>query len=239
MYLAIIFLPFFGAAFAGLRGRTIGTTGAQLITTGCISITAILSLVAFYEVGLSSSSVSIELGTWLDSEPLLISWSFLFDALTVSILLPVLVVSSLVHIYSMSYISNDPHNPRFFSYLSFFTASMIVLVTGDNYLVLFLGWEGIGIASFLLIGFWLTRVQANKAAIKALTINRVGDAVFSIGLFALLWVCGSLEYASIYNITPILNETVVTIIALFLFGGAISKSAQIPLHSWLPSSIEG
>ena len=239
MYLTILLLPFLGAAFAGLRGRAIGTTGAQIVTTGCISLTAVLAMVAFYEVGLSGSPVSVELSTWLDAEPLHVTWAFLFDDLTVSILLPVLVVSALVHLYSISYMSDDPHGQRFFAYLSFFTASMVVLVTGDNYLVIFLGWEGIGIASFLLIGFWLTRVQANKAAVKALTVNRVGDASLSVGLFALLWTCGSLEYASIYSVTPLLNETAITVIALLLFGGAMSKSAQVPLHTWLPDAMEG
>jgi len=143
-----------------------------------------------------------------------------------------------VHLYSISYIAEDPHKQRFFAYLSFFTASIIVLVTGDNYVVLFLGWEGIGIASFLLIGFWLTWVQANKAAVKALTVNRVGDIFLSIGLFALLWTCGSLEYASIYSVTPLINETAITIIALLLFAGAISKSAQVPFHTWLPDKVK-
>ena len=234
MYLAILLLPFLGAAFAGLRGRAIGTTGAQIVTTGCITLTAVLAMVAFYEVGLSGSPVSVELSSWLDAEPLHVSWAFLFDDLTVSMLLAVLIVSALVHLYSASYMADDPHGQRFFAYLSFFTASMVVLVTGDSYLVIFLGWEGIGIASFLLIGFWLTRVQANKAAVKALTVNRVGDASLSVGLFALLWTCGSLEYASVYSVTPLLNETAITVIALLLFGGAMSKSAQVPLHTWLP-----
>jgi NADH-ubiquinone oxidoreductase chain 5 len=186
MYLSIILLPFLGSAFAGLRGRALGTTGSQIVTTTCIFLTTIMAIVAFYEVGLSGSPVSVNIGTWLDSEPLIVNWAFLFDDLTVSMLLPVLVVSSLVHLYSINYIADDPHNQRFFSYLSFFTASIVILVTGDSYAVLFLGWEGIGIASFLLIGFWITRVQANKAAIKALTVNRVGDSSLSVGLFALL-----------------------------------------------------
>lgn len=239
MFLAIILLPFFGAAIAGLFGRVIGTTGAQIITTGCIFLTSILAGLAFYEIGLSNSPVSVDLCTWLDAEPLFVSWAFIFDDLTVSILMPVLIVSTIVHFYSISYINDDPHNQRFFASLSFFTASMVVLVTGDSYVVLFLGWEFIGIASFLLIGFWLTRIQANKAAVKALTINRVGDACLSIGLFALVWACGSLEFSTVYSVAPQLNETAVTIIVLLLFGGAMSKSAQVPLHSWLADAIEG
>jgi NADH-ubiquinone oxidoreductase chain 5 len=139
MYLSILALPFFGSAVAGLLGRKIGVTGAHLITTGALMITTGLSLVAFYEVGICGSPVSIELFTWIDSEFILVSWGFLFDALTVSMLLPVLIVSSLVHLYSISYMAEDPHNQRFFSYLSMFTFFMLVLVAGDNYLIMFVG----------------------------------------------------------------------------------------------------
>jgi NADH-ubiquinone oxidoreductase chain 5 len=139
MYLSILALPFFGSAVAGLLGRKIGVTGGHLITTGALMITTGLSLVAFYEVGICGSPVSIELFTWIDSEFILVSWGFLFDALTVSMLLPVLIVSSLVHLYSISYMAEDPHNQRFFSYLSMFTFFMLVLVAGDNYLIMFVG----------------------------------------------------------------------------------------------------
>lgn len=139
MYLSILALPMFGSAVAGLLGRKIGVTGAHIITTGCLMSSALLALVAFYEVGLCSSPVSIELFSWIDSEFLLVSWGFLFDSLTVSMLLPVLVVSSLVHLYSISYMAEDPHNQRFFSYLSMFTFFMLVLVAGDNYLIMFIG----------------------------------------------------------------------------------------------------
>lgn len=239
MYLSIIFLPFIGAFWAGIFGRKIGSVGSQWVTTGCIFVTSILSIIAFYEVGLNSSAVSINLTTWIDVEPIYVSFGFLYDDLTISILLAIVIVSFFVHIYSISYIANDPHNQRFFSYLSFFTAIIILLVTADNYLLIFLGWEGIGIASFLLIGFWLSRIQANKAAVKALTINRVGDTFLSIGLFSILWTFNSLEYSTISSLTSIFNETSITIISLFLFVGAISKSAQVPLFTWLPDSIEG
>jgi hypothetical protein len=142
MYLSILALPMFGSAIAGLRGRSIGVTGAHIITTGCLMLSAILAIVAFYEVGLCGSPVSIELFSWIDSEFMLVNWGFLFDSLTVSMLLPVLVVSSLVHLYSISYMADDPHNQRFFSYLSMFTFFMLVLVTGDNYFIMFIGWEG-------------------------------------------------------------------------------------------------
>lgn len=239
MYLSIIFLPILGSILAGLRGRTLGITGSQYITTSCLIVSALLSLVAFYEVALCRSSVSINLGSWIDCEYLVVNWSFLFDDLTVSMIMPVLIVSSLVHIYSMSYMSDDPHGQRFFSYLSIFTGFMLILVTGDSYLTLFVGWEGIGMSSFLLIGFWLTRVQANKAAIKALTINRVGDMSLSIGFFAMVWVFGNLEYSNVLALAPLMNETAITIIGLLFLGGAMAKSAQVPLQTWLADAMEG
>lgn len=139
MYLSILALPLFGSAVAGLLGRKVGVTGAHIITTGALMSSALLAIVAFYEVALSNSPVSIDLFNWIDSEFLLVQWGFLFDSLTVSMLLPVLIVSSMVHMYSISYMADDPHNQRFFSYLSMFTFFMLVLVTGDNYLILFVG----------------------------------------------------------------------------------------------------
>ena len=239
MYLSILALPLLGSATAGLLGRKIGVTGAHIITTGCLMASAVLALVAFYEVGYCGSPVTINLFNWIDSEFLLVNWGFLFDSLTVSMLLPVLVVSSLVHLYSVSYMADDPHNQRFFSYLSMFTFFMLVLVTGDNYLILFVGWEGIGISSYLLINFWYTRIQANKSAIKALTVNRVGDMFLSIGFFAILWVFGNVDYATVFSISPLINETAITIIGLLLLIGAMAKSAQFGLHTWLPDAMEG
>ncbi|BEJ18309.1 NADH dehydrogenase subunit 5 (mitochondrion) [Cutaneotrichosporon spelunceum] len=200
---------------------------------------ALLSLVAFYEVGLCGSPVSIVLFSWIDSEFLLVNWGFLFDSLTVSMLLPVLVVSSLVHLYSVSYMAEDPHNQRFFSYLSMFTFFMLVLVAGDNYLILFVGWEGIGVSSYLLINFWYTRIQANKSGMKAMIVNRVGDMFLSVGFFSILWVFGNVDYATVFRIAPYINETAITIIGLLLLIGAMAKSAQFGLHTWLPDRMEG
>lgn len=239
MYLSILILPLLGSLVSGLLGRKIGVTGSHIITTGALFITSVLASVAFYEVGICASPVSIHLSSWIDSEILAVNWEFLFDSLTVSMLIPVLYVSTLVHLYSVSYMSEDPHNQRFFSYLSLFTFFMLVLVTGANYLIMFIGWEGIGIASYLLINFWYTRIQANKAAILALTMNRVGDMGLSIGFFAIFWLFGSLDYATVFSIAPFMNETAITIIALLLLTGAMAKSAQIGLHSWLPGSMEG
>jgi len=239
MYLSILVLPLLGAVVSGLLGRKIGVTGSHIITTTCLFLTSILAVIAFYEVGICASPVSIKLASWIDSELLQVNWGFLFDSLTVSMLLPVLFVSTLVHLYSTNYMAEDPHNQRFFSYLSLFTFFMIVLVTGDNYLILFLGWEGIGISSYLLINFWFTRVAANKAAILALTQNRIGDMLFSIGLFGIFWLYGNLDFATVFSISPYMNETSLTIIALLLLGGACAKSAQLLLGNWLPHSMEG
>lgn len=238
MYLSILILPLLGSMASGLLGRKIGVSGSHLLTTTCLFLASILSAIAFYEVGICGSPVSITVTSWIDSELLSVSWGFLFDSVTVSMLIPVLFVSTLVHLYSISYMESDPHQQRFFSYLSLFTFFMIVLVTGENYLVLFLGWEGIGVASYLLINFWFTRIAANKAAILALTQNRVGDALFSIGLFSIFWTFGNLDYATVFSIAPYMNETVLTIISLLLLGGAMAKSAQL-LTNWLPSSMEG
>ena len=183
MYLSILALPLLGAITSGLLGRKLGVTGAQLITCACMIAAALLSIVAFYEVALCGSPVSIHLSSWIDSGMMSVDWAFMFDSLTVSMLLPVLVVSSMVLVYSISYMSADPHNQRFFSYLSMFTFFMLILVAGDNYLILFVGWEGIGVSSYLLINFWFTRIQANKSAIKAMVVNRVGDMFLSVAFF--------------------------------------------------------
>ena len=159
MYLTILFLPALGAFVAGTLGRKLGVTGAQIITTSCLAISAVLSIVAFYEVVLAHSPVTIYLGNWVQSGLLDIQWSFTFDTLTISIISTVLIISSLVHYYSIDYMASDPHNQRFFSYLSMFTFFMLILVAGDNYFLLFLGWEFIAICSYLLINFWFTAVS--------------------------------------------------------------------------------
>jgi NADH-ubiquinone oxidoreductase chain 5 len=239
MYLSILILPLLGSIVSGFMGRKIGVTGAHLITCTCLILSSFLASIAFYEVGICGSPVSINLISWVDSEFMSISWEFLFDQLTVSMFIPVLYISSLIHIFSTDYMSGDPHNQRFFSYLSLFTFFMLLLVSGANYFVMFVGWEGIGIVSYLLINFWFTRLQANKAAILALTMNRVGDMGLSIGFFAIFALFGSLDYATVFSLAPFVNETAITIIALLLLSGAMAKSSQIPLHSWLPGSMEG
>nr|YP_009653000.1 NADH dehydrogenase subunit 5 [Laccaria amethystina]QCG70059.1 NADH dehydrogenase subunit 5 [Laccaria amethystina] len=238
MYLSIIILPLLGSLVSGFLGRKVGTTGSQIITCTSLLITSALITIAFYEVGLCGSVVRIELGSWIDSELMNISWEFYFDQLTVSLGLAVVYCSTLIHIYSIDYLSADPHIQRFFSYLSAFTAGMLVLICGGNYFVMFIGWEAIGVVSYLLINYYFTRIQSNKAAMLAFTMNRGGDMLLSIGFFSIFQIFGSLNYSHIFTLTPYMNETAITIISLLLLGGALAKSANIPLHSWLPGSME-
>jgi len=190
MYLSIIVLPLLGSIWSGILGRKLGVSGSQFLTTSLVIITTLLSILAFFEVGFSNIPVSIELFSWIDSESLDILWGFRFDSLTVSMLLPVLIVSSLVHLYSISYMANDPHNQRFFSYLSLFTFMMIILVTGNNFVLMFLGWEGVGVCSYLLVNFWYTRIAANQSSISALLTNRVGDWFLTMGMIIIIWTFG-------------------------------------------------
>lgn len=238
MYLSILILPLIGSIVSGFLGRKIGVTGAQFISCTCLLLSSLLMTVAFYEVGICGSPVHIHLGSWVESEIMSISWEFYFDQLTVSLGLAVLYCSTFIHIYTIDYLSSDPHNQRFFSYLSAFTAGMLILISGGNFFVLFIGWEAIGVVSYLLINYYFTRIQANKAAMLAFTMNRTGDMLMSIGFFALFAVFGSFNYASIFSLVPYMNETAISIIALLLLGGALAKSANIPLHSWLPGSME-
>lgn len=233
MYLAIIILPLLGSIVSGFMGRKIGVTGSQFISCTCLLLSSILMTIAFYEVGICGSPVYIYLGKWIDSELMGISWEIYYDQLTVSLGLAVLYCSSLIHIYTIDYLSSDPHNQRFFSYLSAFTAGMLILITGGNFFVMFVGWEAIGVVSYLLINYYFTRIQANKAAILAFTMNRSGDMLMSIGFFAIFAVFGSFNYGSIFTIVPYMNETAITIIALLLLGGALAKSANSKIKSLL------
>jgi NADH-ubiquinone oxidoreductase chain 5 len=194
-------------------------------------------MLAYLEVGLNSIPVSIQLFKWIDSESLIVYWGFYFDSLTTSMLIPVLIVSSLVHIYSVGYMSHDPHNQRFFSYLSLFTWFMIILVSANNFLLMFIGWEGVGICSYLLINFWYTRIAANQSSISALLANRVGDCVLLIGMFAMLWSFGNIDYATVFSLSPYMSETIITIIGICLLIGAMAKSSQVGLHVWLPMAM--
>ena len=239
MYLAIITLPLLGSIVAGFLGRKVGVSGAQLITCTSVTVTTLLAIIAFFEVGLNNVPVSISLFRWIDSESLNVLWGFHFDSLTVSMLIPVLIVSSLVHIYSIGYMSHDPHNQRFFSYLSLFTFMMIILVTANNFLLMFVGWEGVGICSYLLVSFWFTRIAANQSSMSAFLTNRVGDCFLTIGMFAILWSFGNIDYSTVFSLAPFVNENIVTIIGICLLIGAMAKSSQVGLHVWLPMAMEG
>jgi NADH-ubiquinone oxidoreductase chain 5 len=239
MYLAIITLPLLGSIVSGFFGRKVGVSGAQLITCTSVIVTTLLAIIAFFEVGLNNIPVSINLFRWIDSESLNVLWGFHFDSLTVSMLIPVLIVSSLVHIYSIGYMSHDPHNQRFFSYLSLFTFMMIILVTANNFLLMFVGWEGVGICSYLLVSFWFTRIAANQSSMSAFLTNRVGDCFLTIGMFAILWSFGNIDYSTVFSLAPFVNENIVTIIGICLLIGAMAKSSQVGLHVWLPMAMEG
>jgi NADH-ubiquinone oxidoreductase chain 5 len=249
MYLVIVLLPLIGSIIAGFFGRFLGSRGAALITTSGVLLSTILSFFAFYECGLCASNVSLEYASWFSSEMFDASWGFYFDSLTVVMLLVVNTVSMLVHVYSISYMWGDPHMPRFMSYLSVFTFFMLMLVTADNFLQLFFGWEGVGLASYLLINFWFTRLQANKASIKAMLINRIGDFGLALGIMAIFSQFKTVSFAPIFSCAVekadssmvIFNSEFHTLntICILLFVGAIGKSAQLGLHTWLPDAMEG
>ena len=247
MYLNIVFLPLISSIVSGLFGRKIGPKGSSIVTVACLIVTFLCSFFAFYEVSLMGSPVYIKLTTWINCEVLHVDWGFQFDTLTVIMCCVVTFVSSLVHLYSTEYMSHDPHLPRFMSYLSLFTFFMLILVTADNYVQMFVGWEGVGLCSFLLINFWFTRIQANKAAIKAMILNRIGDFGLVLGIFTIFLKYKSVDYATVFSLTPffvsdnpiMLNLTLMDFIGIFLFIGATGKSAQLGLHTWLPDAMEG
>ena len=248
MYLLLVTLPFLGSLSSLLFGFLIGSQGSVIITSSCLFLTFILSSVAFYEVGLGKSSCVFVLTDWIESGLFTINWGFLFDSLTVVMLCVVSSVSFCVHLYSGSYMENDPHIPRFMAYLSLFTGFMLILVTANNYLQMFLGWEGIGLASYLLISFWFSRVQANKAAIKAMLVNRVGDFGLALGMLSIFSLFRSFDYTTIFSLVPLYKDATfyffgfeihaLTLICVFLFVGSVGKSAQLGLHTWLPDAME-
>ncbi len=249
MYQAILFLPLVGAIFAGLLGRFTGPRPAEVITTTLVLITALLSWLAFYQVAIQGEEQRIELLRFITSGDLKAVWSLRIDTLTAVMLVVVTTVSGLVHLYSIGYMEEDPHRPRFFAYLSLFTFAMLALVTADDFVQLFFGWEGVGLASYLLIGFWYHKPAAYAAAIKAFIVNRVGDFGFALGIFAVFTLFNSVQYDTVFASAPDhVGETMqflswrvdaLTLICLLLFMGAMGKSAQFLLHTWLPDAMEG
>lgn len=237
MYLSILFLPLCGSLLA--TNRKNGDKGGPILSIICMLLATFLATIAFWEVGLNGSTISIKQGYWIKSNYLNIEWSLLFDSQTVSMFIPVLYLSSLVQIYSLGYMDGDPHQSRFFSYLSLFTFFMLIQITGENLLVLFLGWEGVGLTSYLLINFWFTRIAANMAALKAFQMNRVGDWALSLGLLLTIALTADLSFATIFSLASYLNTDLILILAILLLIGASAKSAQFGLHSWLAHSMEG
>ena len=249
MYLLIILLPLMASLVAGLLARFLGYRGAAIITLLSVFISTLLSAAAFYEVALSGVTCSLEYMNWFPQEMFDAHWGFYFDSLTCVMLLVVNIVSTLVHLYSISYMWQDPHLPRFMSYLSCFTFFMLMLVTADNFLQMFFGWEGVGLSSYLLINFWFTRLQANKSSIKAMLMNRIGDFGLSLGILTIYCTCKSVSFFTVFSLADsisakrfiFLNMDVGALecICILLFVGAVGKSAQLGLHTWLPDAMEG
>jgi proton-translocating NADH-quinone oxidoreductase chain L len=248
MLLLIILLPLLGFFSGSLFGRFL-STGTCYITTGSVFLSLLLSLGLLYEVVSTGVVYKLTMGNWIIVDSLNITWSFCFDSLTSIMLIVVTFISTLVHLYSTEYMEYDPHLPRFMSYLSLFTFFMLILITANNFLQMFVGWEGVGLSSYLLINFWFTRIQANKAAIKAMLINRIGDFALLLAIFAIYFVFNSLDYDTVFSLTPLMLEYKILIggtqfpaldmICMLLFFGAMGKSAQLGLHTWLPDAMEG
>lgn len=259
LYYAIVFLPLIGFLIAGLFGNKIGAKASEYVTSGLMVIVAICSWIAFFQIPLGETQlVRITVLEWVTSGALSFDWALRIDTLTGVMLVVINSVSALVHIYSIGYMHNDPHRPRFFAYLSLFTFAMLTLVTSDNLVQMFFGWEGVGLASYLLIGFWFQKPSANAASMKAFVVNRVGDFGFLLGIFGVFVLFQSVDYTTIFaaasNYLPadgsdavvlsflgydLHKETALTVVCLLLFMGAMGKSAQFLLHTWLPDAMEG
>jgi NADH-quinone oxidoreductase subunit L len=249
MELSIITLPLIASIISGFFGKYIGDRNSEIVTSLLVSISAILSIIVFYNVVFNQYEDNIIIATWINSGTLDVNWSMKIDSLSSVMLVVVTSVSALVHIYSIGYMSHDPHKPRFMAYLSLFTFAMLMLVTSDNFIQLFFGWEGVGLCSYFLIGFWFKKETANSAAIKAFVVNRVGDFGFALGIFLIFYLFGTVNYNEVFQqIASVVDKRLnflgfevnsIDLICLLLFIGAMGKSAQILLHTWLPDAMEG
>ena len=245
----IVFLPLLASIISGFFGKRIGDKYCQILASTFVGISGILSLIIFYKVLTQDYSSNRLLFNWITSGNFNVNWSIYIDSLTSVMLVVVTLISTIIHFYSIGYMSKDPHKPRFTAYLSLFTFAMLTLVTADNFLQLFFGWEGVGLCSYLLIGFWYKKSSANAAAIKAFLVNRVGDFGFAIGIFLIFFFYGTLNYNEVFQQTPLLVKkeiiflglefNLITLVCVMLFFGAMGKSAQIFLHTWLPDAMEG
>jgi NADH-quinone oxidoreductase subunit L len=249
IYKTIVLLPAIGALIAGLIGRVLGPRPCEIITTAFVLAGAVLSWIVLWQVGFGGEILRVPMLRWVASGEIDVSWALRIDTLTAVMLVVVNTISGLVHLYSIGYMHEDDSRPRFFAYLSMFTFAMLALVTSDNFLQLFFGWEGVGLASYLLIGFWYLKPEANAAAIKAFIVNRVGDFGFALGIFGTFAVFGSIGFDAVFRAVPDLagksmqflghQWDTLTVLCLLLFMGAMGKSAQFLLHTWLPDAMEG
>ena len=249
MELTLLFLPLLASIISGFFGKYIGDRNSEIVTSLFVSISSILSLFIFYNVISEGYENNVVIASWINSGSLNVNWSIKIDALSSVMLVVVTLISSLVHIYSIGYMSHDPHKPRFMAYLSLFTFAMLTLVTSDNFLQLFFGWEGVGLCSYFLIGFWFKKDSANAAAIKAFIVNRVGDFGFALGIFLIFYLFGTVNYNEVFLLIPEtldqeiyflgINLKSIDLICILLFMGAMGKSAQFLLHTWLPDAMEG
>ncbi|WP_137124207.1 NADH-quinone oxidoreductase subunit L [Roseomonas sp. HF4] len=245
MFVGAVFFPLLGASIAGFLGRWIGDKAAQMASVVCMVLAAICGVAAFFQVALGHAPATVEIMTFLDVGGFEVSWALRYDTLSAVMVGMVTLISTLIHVYSLGYMSHDPDRPRFFAYLSLFTFMMLMLVTADNLVQLFFGWEGVGLASYLLIGFWYEKESACAAAMKAFIVNRVGDLFFMLGLALTFWVFGSVEFATIFGSVEQHKDATFAglpayeVICVLLFLGACGKSAQLGLHTWLPDAMEG
>ena len=249
MEISIIALPLLASIISGFFGKLIGDRNSEIITSLLVTISAILSALVLYKVIFNQYQDNIIIATWISSGTLDVNWSMKIDSLSAIMLVVVTSISSLVHIYSIGYMSHDPHKPRFMAYLSLFTFAMLMLVTSDNFIQLFFGWEGVGLCSYFLIGFWFKKETANAAAIKAFVVNRVGDFGFALGIFLIFYLFDTVNYSEVFELIPTIIDknliflgvevNAIDLICLLLFVGAMGKSAQIFLHTWLPDAMEG
>ena len=249
MEISIIALPLLASIISGFFGKFIGDRNSEIITSFLVTISSVLSIIVFYDVIINQYQDNIVIAKWISSGSLDVNWSMRIDPLSAVMLVVVTSISSLVHIYSIGYMSHDPHKPRFMAYLSLFTFAMLMLVTSDNFIQLFFGWEGVGLCSYFLIGFWFKKNTANSAAIKAFLVNRIGDFGFALGIFLIFYLFGTVNYSEVFDLIPTIvdenlvflgiNVNAIDLICLLLFVGAMGKSAQILLHTWLPDAMEG
>ncbi len=245
----ILFLPLFASIVSGFFGKIIGDKNSQVITSLFVSLSSVLSFIILYKVINQGYENNLVIATWINSGSLNVNWSIKIDALSSVMLVVVNLVSAIVHVYSIGYMSDDPHKSRFMSYLSLFTFAMLTLVTSDNFIQLFFGWEGVGLCSYFLIGFWFKKESANAAAIKAFVVNRVGDFGFALGIFLIFYIFGTVNYNEVFEQIPTIidkkiiflgfSTKAIDLICILLFIGAMGKSAQLLLHTWLPDAMEG